>query len=492
MLKLRHDFMKSSMIMIVTAVLLAAACAGIVLSDEAYAEEDGAEVQTEPQYTVTYIVDGASKSVPAEGNYALEAPEDIGLMVPEGKKFLGWQLSNEGTPEGNTFSEGSIYNVTANVTFIANLSDITYTVSFDTGIDGETPVKISGTADDTIGSKMDSVVKNPEKEGYIFMGWAIADETPITDFGEIKFTADVTYKAVFVVNYDVVFMLNGAVVVSSDVNELSIAEDLANIITIVPTQENYTFEGWADASGKVAITYMSESGDYVLNKDYEFSANTILTAKFTPNNMTITLKADGVEDQTLTVLYGETAVKPALPEGYAYWAVQTKAPVYGEDGATIVEPAEYKEFDFSTAITSDMVLYAIAGDAPAPDESIYATFNIEGTIYGPYKVSDRFSIPQTDREGYDFLGWTVQGGDGTLLTSAQVQGYQYTEDVTFIANYVAVEPPAPEEPAFYETTTGQAAIVLIVFVIVLFVAAVYMNIGGLREKLFGWKITRKD
>ena len=471
-------------------MLLAAACAGIVFSDEAYAEGDGAEVQTEPQYTVTYIVDGASKSVPAEGNYALEAPEDIGLMVPEGKKFLGWQLSNEGAPEGNTFSEGSIYNVTANVTFIANLSDITYTVSFDTGIDGETPVKISGTADDTIGSKMDSVVKDPKKEGYIFMGWAIADETPITDFGEIKFTADVTYKAVFVVNYDVVFMLNGAEVVSSDVNELSTAENLKVIITIVPTQENYTFEGWADASGKVAITYMSESG-YILNKDYEFSANTILTAKFTPNNMTITLKADGVEDQTLTVLYRETAVKPALPEGCVYWAVQTKAPVYGEDGVTIVEPAEYKEFDFSTAITSDMVLYAIAGDAPAPDESIYATFNIEGTIYGPYKVSDRFSIPQTDREGYNFLGWTVQGGDGTKLTSAQVQNYQYTEDVTFVAVYEVAEPPAPEEPGFFETTQGKTVAVVIAFVIVLFIAALYLNLWGLRSKLFGWKIERK-
>ena len=44
--------MKSSMIMIVTAVLLAAACAGIVLTDEEYS---AAEAES---YTITYECDG--------------------------------------------------------------------------------------------------------------------------------------------------------------------------------------------------------------------------------------------------------------------------------------------------------------------------------------------------------------------------------------------------------------------------------------------------
>ena len=193
---------------------------------------------------------------------------------------------------------------------------------------------------------------------------------------------------------------------------------------------------------------------------------------------------------SIEVRYGGTASELALPEGYAYWAIQTKAAVIGEDG-TVTAPAEYAEYDFSKAVTSALTLYAIAAEAPEPDESIYATFNIEGTIYGPYKVTDRFSIPQTDREGYNFLGWTVQGGDGTKLTSAQVQNYQYTEDVTFVAVYEVAEPPAPGEPGFFETTQGKTVGVVIVFILVLFGAALYLNLWGLRSKLFGWKIERK-
>ena len=147
---------------------------------------------------------------------------------------------------------------------------------------------------------------------------------------------------------------------------------------------------------------------------------------------------------------------------------------------------------FTRPITANVTLYAVAADVPVPDESIYATFNIEGTIYGPYKVTDRFSIPQTDREGYNFLGWTVEGGDGTKLTSAQVQNYEYTEDVTFVAVYEVAEPPAPEEPAFYETSMGQIAIVIVIFAILAFGYGVYSNAFGLKDKLFGYTIQKKE
>ena len=273
--------------------------------------------------------------------------------------------------------------------------------------------------------------------------------------------------------------MDSAIIGSCDTTDVSVPGD--------PVKDNYEFIGWFDAAGVKYTVDDPKTED--VDEGYKFTADTTFTASFEPAQLTVTL-ITGDKTVTQIAAYGKVYAMPALDDGYAYWATKVVKEVTGEDG-TVTTVEEYVKFDFSKALTEDVILYAIA-EEEVPDESIYATFNIEGTIYGPYKVSDRFSIPQTDREGYNFLGWTVQGGDGTLLTSAQVQNYQYTEDVTFIANYVAVEPPAPEEPAFYETTTGQAAIVLVVFVIVLFVAAVYMNIGGLREKLFGWKITRKD
>ena len=68
----------------------------------------------------------------------------------------------------------------------------------------------------------------------------------------------------------------------------------------------------------------------------------------------------------------------------------------------------------------------------------------------------------------------------------------YTEDTVFVAVYEIAEPPAPEEPAFYETTTGQVAIVFIVFIVLLFGYGVYSNAFGLKDKLFGYKITKKS
>ena len=483
--------MKSSMIMIVTAVLLAAACAGIVLSDE---ESDAVAVGDID--VISYTDGKLSASIPILD----ETAATIGIATAETEAISNLDLENMDywvSASGTQYAPGTTIAIetinaadVVNGVFTLNAHYKATTVAFV--VDGKTvgeaepagePLKITVPEDLVVdiageGFKYD-------KEGFKTIGWdytgtpEVENYTTSTDIEGVTVEMGESFVLVYQELYSITWVVDNTQYVGS-IDNISQPAD--------PTKEHYTFIGWADASGKIVLLPGSELTDVS-----GITADVTYTAQFKAEAMSVTLMVDNVQwGSIIEVSYNNTINAPALPSGYAYWAIQTKAPVYGEDGTTIVEPAEYAEFDFATPITSDVILYAIEEDAPTPDESIYATFNIEGTIYGPYKVSDRFSIPQTDREGYDFLGWTVQGGDGTLLTSAQVQNYQYTEDVTFIANYVAVEPPAPEEPAFYETTTGQAAIVLIVFVIVLFVAAVYMNIGGLREKLFGWKITRKD
>ena len=300
-----------------------------------------------------------------------------------------------------------------------------------------------------------------------------------------------TLTAVFQDIYEVYWSIDGTVTASGNVSEMNAPQ--------APTKDNYTFIGWK-VGDKLVITYNSglvtdspkdfeDFGYRFVDKDYKFTADTTFVAYFEPVQLTVTL-ITGDETETQIAAYGEVYRMPALDSGYVYWATKVVKEVTGEDG-TVTTVEEYVEFDFTKALTEDITLYAIP-EEDVPDESIYATFNIEGTIYGPYKVTDRFSIPQTDREGYNFLGWTIQGGDGTRLTSEQVQNYQYTEDVTFVAIYEVAEPPAPEEPAFYETTTGQVAIIIVVFALLLFGYAVYSNMGGLKDKLFGYTISKKE
>ena len=475
--------MKSSMIMTVAAVLFVAAFAGIVMSDDVDAV-DG-------EYTITYSVDGSSVIRTTEnGAFSPLDEEALGAVytVPKGYELTGWQDATTGAIY--TIGADNRYTLTSDITVVPylTLAEGKYEITFVVGEESyKTTTANTIEGDETHIAIPDgalAAIKAITDGGDKFEGWLTAGAADPVSFEDNKIlvsdvTKSIVYTADITAVYDVYWVVDGTIVAHGTSENVIDKEEAPSTLNkpIDPVKEHYSFDGWYDAQG---VKFSNE---------YEFIADTTFTASFEPTQLTVTLIM-GDETVTQIAAYGEVYKMPALDSGYAHWATKVVKEVTGEDG-TVTTVEEYVKFDFSKALTEDVTLYAIA-EEEVPDESIYATFNIEGTIYGPYKVSDRFSIPQTDREGYDFLGWTVQGGDGTLLTSAQVQGYQYTEDVTFIANYVAVEPPTPEEPAFYETTTGQAAIVLIVFVIVLFVAAVYMNIGGLREKLFGWKITRKD
>ena len=262
-----------------------------------------------------------------------------------------------------------------------------------------------------------------------------------------------------------------------------------------------TFLGWAlSEGGEVVIAYISQTSSYY-STEVEISGTTFDATELAKDMGVLELYAifesdlvpvsyelpDGTVYDTAEVRYGNLANKLALPAGYGAWGIVTGQ---DENGNDIVEA-----YDFATPVTNMLTLVAIP-EAEIPDENVYVTFNIEGTIYGPYAINDRFSIPNTDREGYAFQGWIVQGGDGTKINSADVQSKiqagEFTEDTVFIATYEAVEPPAPEEPAFYETTTGQVAIIIVVFALLLFGYAVYSNMGGLKDKLFGYTISKKE
>ena len=490
MLRLRHDFMKSSMIMTVAAMLFVAVFAGIVIADDA----DAATA------TTVQFKDGTGNvhvgEVSEDGFILIPTPADVDFAT---ERFEYWYIDNSGSEivykPGQSIKLSSLNDYADKNEIVVFNAKYTKPTSIDFIVDDKsTPVTPSGEPGSEIIDL--SGIKEPSKDGFNFIGWKYNNTDSIYQIDDIitnlntepvegkvvpkvgdTFTAE--FQPVITVSwqYD-----DGRSIAIGD-NDDTTTDVGAIAMPADPYNPNHTFVGWKVLNGDGTIVIKADADESTVEKYLEsLTESMTFVAYFEPNTLTLPLVVDGEAYGTAKVAYGDILIEPTLPAGYGAWGVETTA----EDGTVTV-----KEFDFSKPVTEVVTLVAIPVE-DVPDESIYATFNIEGTIYGPYKVSDRFSIPQTDREGYNFLGWTVQGGDGTLLTSAQVQNYQYTEDVTFIANYVAVEPPAPEEPAFYETTTGQAAIVLVVFVIVLFVAAVYMNIGGLREKLFGWKITRKD
>ena len=483
------------------AIMVAAVFAGVVLMDD---EADAAE----GDYTITYLYNGASVPVTYS---AEEAPGGVVTLKAGNEIFLN------GPEEGQWLIDGIARAMTGSYTFPSGVTSVTATYVPEavaitiykesvSGID-QIPynTEITITAGDAY-SYAEGVLTVPmESESKYFAGFATTANGSATITTSFVATEDVTLYPVYEEDSEVKFFnekvdldykLGYYQIVKGFVPDASGDKEIDDILG-VPTQPNYTFIGWS-YNGTIVISH-DAAGYKLVEKDGQalFTKDMAeLQAEFSPNNMTVTLMTGETQYGQVTALFGNAIVAPELPPGYAAWCTREQVPVLDDEGNPVLDEAgnptykyEYTAFDFATPITADIVLYAVAS---APDENIYVTFNIEGTLYGPYAVNDRFSIPQTDREGYNFLGWTIQGGDGTRLTSAQVQNYQYTEDVTFVAIYEVAEPPAPEEPAFYETTTGQVAIIIVVFVLLFFGYAVYSNMGGLKDKLFGYTISKKE
>ena len=479
---------------VIAAVLMAASFAGIAMVDD---EADAAV----GDYTITYTYDGMIADKEVDSPADLIAPSAIWADAPSKGKWI---------IDDKEYAIGAKYTFSAGVTKVTATyvpEEVTITVNGQPVTGLEDPIAYNTnitikTGDAwsyaegilTVPLQIEEEIGEKTVEKY-FAGFAISENGKVAYTTSIAATQDMTLYAVYEDDVEITFISE-----KTDLDyglgyyELieAFGDKTIDDVLKVPSMENHTFIGWKSGD---ALVITHNAAGYALAQDKDgnvlFTKDmTILTAEFQPINISVTLKAEGLADRTAPAIYGEKMVEPALPEGFAYWAVMTKEAVLDDEGK-VVEPAVYERFDFdNTVITEAITLYAIA-EEEVPDESIYATFNIEGTIYGPYKVTDRFSIPQTDREGYNFLGWTVQGGDGTKLTSAQVQNYQYTEDVTFVAVYEVAEPPAPEEPGFFETSQGKTVAVVVVFLIVLFIAAIYLNLWDLRTKLFGWKIERK-
>lgn len=442
------------------AVLAMAAFAGVmIVGDDADAAEGDCTFKVG---STTYTI-----NIPSDGK--LPALADVAPSA-DATYFVGWIVT--GTP-GTTYAPGS--NVPAGqTTFEAVFQTFEVSVFEMELVDSELKEKavkeaaLSKTVN--AGEKFKLPARNegsPVISGYQFIGWTVDGELlqPGTEITITKATKVVaTYNDGFVVTF------------SADpisVSEKSLKVTEAGYTAYVPAKTGKTFTGWYDAAGKMAF---DKEGKY--KSDYTFTADVTLVAGFEPIYIEVTYMVDGEKYDVRPVAYGDFAPQLILPVGYESWC--TLETVEGED---VLVDFDFK--DDKNAIVEKITLYA---KAAAPVETIYVTFNIEGTLYGPYEVNDRFSIPNTARDGFLFAGWIIVGGDGTKLSNAEVSNFEYTTDVTFQATYDVA--PAPAGPGFFETTEGKCVAVLIAVVIIAFIYAVYSNMFGLKDALTSVKITR--
>ena len=440
------------------AVLAMAAFAGVMMVGD---DADAAGEEDTTIYSVTYVTDVGTFKIPADASNKITLMDNTAAaargITKTNYTIVGWNVTDAGVTQ--TYSGEITLSKDISVTPSWKLDTSKSSVIFLA--DG----KIIGTEQffDTENEAV-TIPGAPEKEGYIFVKYV--DETGEDAPASIvspKPGSSVTYKAVYAQVFDVTFMLNGAAI-GEPVQSNDLVDDGVLVQVKVPSapiMDNHLFMGWADKSGKVIISYSADATpEYALVKDYVFSENTTLYAKFVPVTFTVTFVygEDRAVFATETVKYGDLAIEPkGLPEGYKGW-----------------------DWNFGVPIEADTEIPAIEAD---PVTVYTVTFEIDGKAPVTQR-SDSMVLPDTTIEGKVFQGWVVKGESQYVSP----MNYAITGDITFVAVYKEADPPAG--PSFFQTTEGKCVAVLIAVVIIAFIYAVYSNMFGLKDALTSVKITR--
>ena len=388
-------------------------------------------------YTVTFDSDGGTEVKPQKiesGKKATKPETDPTKTATEAETytFAGWYTSED---EGTTLSDTAFdFNtaITDNISLYAKwtVNAVTHTVSFNTN--GGTPASI----DSQVIGYGNTATKpaNPTKEGYGFAGWYNGET--VFDF-DTAIKADITLKAKWALNtYTVSFNTNGGTPASIDSQIIGYGNTATK--TADPTKEGYTFQGWFIDDTEFDFTT-------AIKKDIE------LTAKWTLNVYTVSFNTNGgtpasIDSQSVT--HGNTATKPANPtkeesvtEAYIFENWYTSE----DEGVTLSE----EPFDFDTAITSDLKLYAKYG-YKITYKNTKDVANSNAEVYTGEKA---ITLANLEKAGYIFDGWFDAETNGNKITGITKGS---TGAKTFWAHWTLGTKDAPDAVGDIVLNNGRA------------------------------------
>lgn len=216
-----------------------------------------------------------------------------------GYTFSGWTESSNNT--------GTVYNAEQRVSGLsdatrnwwAKWTPISYKITYDENGG-------SSVSDKTYTIETDLTLSSaPTKKGYSFNGWKLSNTvgnwtaktySVSAHIGTGKY-GNITLVAQWkVIDYSITYTLNDGTV--SSANPTSYNIETATFTLKNPTKTGYTFTGWTGSNGTTPSKSVSMAKGSTGNKSY--------TANFTPNQYTITYKANGgiESDVKQTVTYG--------------------------------------------------------------------------------------------------------------------------------------------------------------------------------------------
>ncbi|MBP3567558.1 MAG: InlB B-repeat-containing protein, partial [Lachnospiraceae bacterium] len=375
-------------------------------------------------YTVTLVslMDGVENSA-IEVTYG-NAYEKLPWLSKKNYTFLGWYTK---AADGTKIENKDIVEITSDQTLYAQWEGNKYIVTFD-AVGGTVSTEEKEVVYGTAYGKLPT----PTKKGYIFDGWytSTAGKTLITEDDKVTLTGNQTLYAHWTPREAAIklsanggqMVYNGECVESCTLNKEydEYYEELP-----VPWREGYTFLGWYTAK---------TAGEEITNVSrVEFTTDTVLYARWSGNNYTVTFDARGgsVAQKSIQVTTGEDYGELPVPEkkNYVFKGWYTAL----EDGSKILSTTNSK-------LTGDQTLYALYEGV-----KIKLTYNANGgscakqsaTVYYGDVID---SLPTPTNAGYVFKGWytanktKVEEGD-TITFSEDTTLYAHWQETTYTITF---------------------------------------------------------
>ena len=298
-----------------------------------------------------------------------------------------------------------------------------YIISYDN--DGEI---LSETKEVTYDQKYGSL-KEVSKEGYTFDGWYTSktDGVKITEDSVVDILSNTTLYARYNINtYTLTVNTNNGV--DNKVYNLKYKEtkQIDN-----PEKTGYTFVNWS----VVGVSSSISGNIFTMG-----SEDAVIIANYNPNVYTITLDNKGADESGTTSIYEKyndgiyssidcqnkiTNITVPSKIGYTfkgYYESETStSPIINSSG--VIQMSTTKYLANTTLIAKwEVNTYTLTVNTNNGEAS--KTYNLS------YKETK--TIPNPEKEGYTFTGWTLNGQGSTFNQSVFTMGY---EDATLSAEY---------------------------------------------------------
>ena len=392
------------------------------------------------EHTVVFVANGGTF---ADGKERMEFKVADGKAVLKptapvkaGSFFSGWRKQGG---EKYDFSQP----VTTDLELEAQWESREHTVSF---------MALGGTPEPQAqrvvhGDKATRPQVDPSKEGFTFQAWTL-NGVAYNFSDTVK--ESIVLKAKWQVNSGVIertvtFMaLGGAFADGTDVQSFTVKDGETVLEPTAPVKAGFILAGWTLDGAAYDFT-SAVTKDIVLKAQWE---------KENPGmaERTVTFMAlggafaDGSDVQTFTVKAGETVLEPTAPvkEGYTL------------KGWTKDRSVQY---DFTVAVTEDIVLYAMWKKNTEVTKEHTVTFMAlggafaDGTDVQSFTVKDGATVrkPQDPaKKGFTLQGWTLDGAPYGFTEAV-------TKDIVLKAKWEKVDPNMTEYTVTFMALGGTFA-----------------------------------